>query len=125
MTELASDESLWQSRADNFLDALKPILDWTGEAGSRCTSDAIASIVTLDGLGAIVDRQRLPVQPDGQLGETALPPAPELTALLRRYLCHTAGFDPARPCSEQLSIVSEQHGYVLFAARHRLRALAA
>jgi hypothetical protein len=125
MTETDPYESLWQSRPEDLLAALKPILDWTDETGRRCTSKAIAAIVTLHGLGAIVDRQLLPVQPDGQPRETDLPLAPDLARRLRRYLCDIAGFDPARPCSEQLPVVSKHHGYALLAARDRLRALVA
>ena len=117
-------ERLWQSRADTFLAALTPLLDWSERGDGRCTAPALSAIVTLSGLGAIIERNRMPVQGDGQPEEISLPPGPELVAPLRQYLCDTPGFDPARPCSDQLPAVSEQHGYVLFAARGRLRALA-
>ncbi len=124
MTVIDPYERLWQSRADTFLAALTPLLDWSEGDGGRCTAPALSAIVSLRGLGAIIDRHRMPVQRDGQPGETSLPPRLELVAPLRQYLCDTPGFDPARPGSDQLPAVSEQHGYVLFAARGRRRALA-
>lgn len=117
-------ERLWQSRADAFLSALTPLLDWSERSGGRFTAPALSTLVTLGGLSAIVDRHRMPVQGDGQPGEVSLPPGLELVAPVRQYLCDLPGFDPARPCSDQLSVVSKQHGFVLLAARDRLRALA-
>ena len=114
-------ERLWQSRADAFLAALMPIIDWARDSGRRWTSQALAETVSLHGLGEVADYQRLLVQPEA----ATLPLPAELTRSLRQYLCDMAGFDPARPCSEQPAVVSEQHGYVLFAARDRLRALVA
>ena len=124
MTIIDPYERLWQSRADPFPSALTPLLAWSERGGGRSTAPALSAIVTLSGLGAIIDRHRMPVRGDGQSGEISLPPTLELVAPLRQYLCDTPGYDPARPCSDRLPVVSEHHGYVLFAARDRLRALA-
>jgi hypothetical protein len=118
------DEQVWQGRVEAFFAGLRPILAWTRGAGHTLSLADIHTIVSLPGIASIVDRDRLPTRWKGQAAEIVLAVAPDLTGMLREYLWETPGYDPALPCAEQSTVVSEQHFLVLFTARRQLRDLA-
>jgi hypothetical protein len=125
ISALTPDEQVWRERAEDFVSRLRPVLDYATTPGISLSADQIAGLASLEGLVSIVERRCLPLNQSGEICNAAMPADPNLTDPLRQYLGELPGYDPALPGAEQSRSVAAQHGYVLFAARHMLRGLAA